>query len=195
MRVSDPESMAVIMANRNRRARKGMLNVAGIEIERKEVLSDIDVDQLAELLVAIVDQGASVGYLPPLAMEDAQAYWRAAIASATTIVLVARRDNDIVGTVQLEWSPKKNARHRAEINKLLVHPTAQRLGIGRLLMERLESIAVENGWTTLHLDTREGDASNDFYQSQGWTLVGVIPQWAESASGSRDGTVFYYKLL
>lgn len=195
MRVSDPESMAVIMANRNRRARKGMLNVAGIEIERKEVLSDIDFDQLAELLVAIVDQGASVGYLPPLAMEDAQAYWRAAIASATTIVLVARRDNDIVGTVQLEWSPKKNARHRAEINKLLVHPNAQRLGIGRLLMERLESIAVENGWTTLHLDTREGDASNDFYQSQGWTLVGVIPQWAESASGSRDGTVFYYKLL
>jgi ribosomal protein S18 acetylase RimI-like enzyme len=101
----------------------------------------------------------------------------------------------IIGTVQLEWSPKRNGRHRAEVNKLLVHPNAQRLGIGRLLMTQLEAIAAENLWTTLHLDTREGDTSNDFYQSQGWTKVGVIPQWAESASGSLDGTVFYYKLL
>lgn len=169
--------------------------MVAIEIERVERLSDAEVDQLADLLVAIVEQGASVGYLPPLAREDAQEYWRKAIASNTTVFLLARRADLIVGTVQLEWSPKKNARHRAEINKLLVHPDAQRLGIGRLLMERLEAIAVENGWTTLHLDTREGDTSNDFYLSQDWTLAGVIPRWAESASGSLDGTVFFYKLL
>lgn len=169
--------------------------MAQIEIERVEKLTDAEFEQLAELLVAIVEQGASVGYLPPLELEEAHAYWRKAIASETIVFLVARRDGEIVGTVQLEWSPKKNARHRAEVNKLLVHPNAQRLGIGRLLMEQLEGIAVENGWTTLHLDTREGDISNDFYQSQGWTLAGTIPQWAESASGTLDGTVFYYKLL
>lgn len=166
-----------------------------IEIEKVELLSDTEVDQLSDLLIAVVEQGASVGYLPPLATADAQAYWRKAIASDTTVFLVARQADLIVGTVQLEWSPKKNARHRAEVNKLLVHPGAQRLGIGRLLMERLEAIATENGWTTLHLDTREGDTSNDFYLSQDWICAGVIPRWAESASGSLDGTVFYYKLL
>jgi GNAT superfamily N-acetyltransferase len=169
--------------------------MAEIEIERLHRLSDEEVDLLAELLVAIVEQGASVGYLPPLDLDEARSYWRKAIASDTIVFLVARRAGDIVGTVQLEWSPKKNARHRAEVNKLLVHPDAQRLGIGRLLMDRLEAIALENGWTTLHLDTREGDISNDFYLSQGWTLAGIIPQWAESASGTLDGTVFYYKLL
>ena len=169
--------------------------MAGIEIERVDRLSDTDIDQLADLLVAIVEQGASVGYLPPLDPAEARSYWRKAIASGTIVFLIARQEGAIVGTVQLEWSPKKNARHRAEVNKLLVHPNAQRLGIGRLLMDRLEAIAIENGWTTLHLDTREGDPSNDFYQSQGWTMAGVIPQWAESASGSLDGTVFYYKLL
>lgn len=166
-----------------------------VEVERITSLSERDAGELAELLVAVVEQGASVGYLPPLDIEVARAYWLRAIESDNIVFLVARRDGVIVGTVQLEWSPKKNGRHRAEVNKLLVHPNAQRLGIGRKLMDRLEALAVANGWTTLHLDTREGDTSNDFYQSRGWVQVGVIPRWAESADGSLDGTVFYYKLL
>lgn len=166
-----------------------------ISIEQMTSLSERDIDELADLLMAIVDQGASVGFLPPLEPEDARAYWAHAIEPENIVFLVARREGAIVGTVQLEWSPKKNGRHRAEINKLLVHPNAQRLGIGRKLMDRLEALAAENGWTTLHLDTREGDISNDFYQSRGWIRAGIIPRWAQSANGSLDGTVFYYKLL
>jgi ribosomal protein S18 acetylase RimI-like enzyme len=166
-----------------------------IAIERVDKLSPADLEQLAELLVAVVEQGASVGFLPPLDASDATIYWQHAIGAHNAVFLVARNDGKIVGTVQLEYSTKKNGRHRAEVNKLLVHPHAQRLGIGRKLMTELEAIASENGWTTLHLDTREGDTSNDFYQSQGWTLAGIIPRWAESADGSLDGTVFYYKLL
>jgi ribosomal protein S18 acetylase RimI-like enzyme len=166
-----------------------------IEIERLTALSERDAGELSELLVAIVEQGASVGFLPPLEPDIARTYWLHAIEPENVVFLVAKRNGAIVGTVQLEWSPKKNGRHRAEVNKLLVHPNAQRLGIGRKLMDRLEALAVENGWTTLHLDTREGDTSNDFYQSQGWVKVGIIPRWAESADGTLDGTVFYYKLL
>jgi ribosomal protein S18 acetylase RimI-like enzyme len=166
-----------------------------IEIERLTSLSERDAGELSELLVAIVAQGASVGFLPPLEPDIARTYWLHAIEPENVVFLVAKRNGAIVGTVQLEWSPKKNGRHRAEVNKLLVHPNAQRLGIGRKLMDRLEALALENGWTTLHLDTREGDTSNDFYQSQGWVKVGIIPRWAESADGTLDGTVFYYKLL
>jgi GNAT superfamily N-acetyltransferase len=166
-----------------------------IEIEQLTSLSERDVDELAELLTAIVDQGASVGFLAPLEPDVARAYWLHAIEPENIVFLVARRNGAIVGTVQLEWSPRRNGRHRAEVNKLLVHPNAQRLGIGRKLMDRLEALAAENGWTTLHLDTREGDVSNDFYQSRGWIQAGIIPRWAESADGTLDGTVFYYKLL
>jgi GNAT superfamily N-acetyltransferase len=166
-----------------------------ITIEQLDELSAPDLDGLTDLLIAIVDQGASVGFLPPLEPDVARAYWQHAIEPDNIVFLVARHDGAVVGTVQLEWSPKKNGRHRAEVNKLLVHPNAQRLGIGRKLMVRLEAIALENGWTTLHLDTRDGDTSNDFYLSQGWIRAGMIPRWAESADGSLDGTVFYYKLL
>lgn len=166
-----------------------------VVIEQEESLSGSDIEQLSELLLAIVAQGASVGFLPPLDGDVARAYWEQAIRSQNVIFLVARSAGTIVGTVQLEYSKKTNARHRAEVNKLLVHPDAQRLGIGRALMTRLEVIAGEHGWTTLHLDTREGDISNDFYRTQGWVQAGIIPRWAESASGTLDGTVFYYKLL
>lgn len=166
-----------------------------IEIECLTAPSDEDVEQLAALLIAVVEQGASVGFLLPLDPVDARMYWLHAIDAEQTVLLVARQEGRIVGTVQLEWSPKKNARHRAEVNKLLVHPTAQRFGIGRKLMDRLEIIAREHGWTTLHLDTREGDSSNAFYRSLGWTMAGIIPRWAESADGLLEGTVFYYKLL
>ena len=171
------------------------LGLGELEIGQLTAVSATDMDQLVEVLVAVVDQGASVGYLPPLEPQVARAYWQHAVETDNIVLLVARLDGAIVGTVQLEWSPKRNGRHRAEVNKLLVHPNAQRLGIGRKLMTRLEAIALENGWTTLHLDTREGDASNDFYLSQGWIRAGMIPRWAESADGMFDGTVFYYKLL
>lgn len=166
-----------------------------ISIERVTALTDRDLDELTDLLVAVVEQGASVGFLPPLDPSEARAYWQKAIQADNVVFLVARRDAAIVGTVQLEYSTKENGRHRAEVNKLLVHPDAQRMGIGRKLMTELEAIAAENGWTTLHLDTREGDISNNVYQSLGWIQAGIIPRWAESANGSLDGTVFYYKLL
>ena len=55
--------------------------------------------------------------------------------------------------------------------------------------------ARREGRTLLYLDTREGDTSNDVYRALGWVEAGRIPKWARSASGTLDGTVFYYKEL
>ncbi|MCC6943480.1 MAG: GNAT family N-acetyltransferase [Thermomicrobiales bacterium] len=157
-------------------------------------LTGAEIDRLGEILVAIVDDGASVGYLPPLEPAKATAYWRG-VCKPEVILFLAEVDGEIAGTVQLELAAKANARHRAEVNRLLVDPAYQRRGIGRVLMEALEVEARVLGRTLLHLDTREGDTSNDFYRSQGWTEAGTIPMWARSSGGSLDGTVFYYKVL
>jgi ribosomal protein S18 acetylase RimI-like enzyme len=155
---------------------------------------------LIEVLRDAVDSGASVGFLPPLAPATAAAYWRsvfAALAEGSRVLLVARRAEDgaIVGTAQLEPSAKDNARHRAEVSKVLVLQTARRQGIGRALMQALEAQAQRRGRTTLVLDTREGDPSERLYASLGWRRIGVIPRYAESAGGRLDGSAFYYKLL
>lgn len=163
-------------------------------ITRVTSLDERQVDDLADLLVAVVAQGASVGYLPPLEREAATAYWRHVCAPGI-VLLLAEIDGAVVGSVQLELASKANARHRAEVNKLLVAPHVQRRGIGRLLMTAIEAEARVHDRTLLHLDTREGDTSNDFYRSLGWTEAGTIPMWACSADGSLDGTVFYYRVL
>jgi len=62
-------------------------------------------------------------------------------------------------------------------------------------MRRLEDLARERGRVLLVLDTREGDAAELLYQKLGYTVAGVIPGYARSASGALDGSVFYYKHL
>jgi GNAT superfamily N-acetyltransferase len=150
--------------------------------------------QLSGLLVAVVGDGASVGFLPPLATAEAEDYWRG-VVKPNVRLLVAEEDGEIVGTAQLELATKFNGRHRAEVNKVLVHPRAQRRGIGRQLMLDLERVARDEGRTLLHLDTRDGDPSNKLYLSVGYAVAGTIPSFARSASGSLDATVIYYKLL
>jgi GNAT superfamily N-acetyltransferase len=160
-------------------------------------ITSIDPSQLSELsalLVAVVEQGASVGFLPPLPVEEAAEYWRG-VAKPNVRLLVAEENGAIVGTAQLELATKLNGRHRAEVNKVLVHPDAQRRGIGRQLMLEVERLARLEDRTLLHLDTREGDPSNRLYQSVGYIVAGSIPAWARSATGELDATVLYYKLL
>jgi GNAT superfamily N-acetyltransferase len=165
-----------------------------LTITELDVLSDRQLDDLVGILVAVVADGASVGYLPPLDPDEARAYWRHAIRPGN-ILLVAERSGQIVGTAQLELAMRLNARHRAEVNKVLVHPSEQRQGIGRRLMDAIEATARREGRTLLHLDTREGDGSNELYRRAGWVESGTIPNWARSASGTLDATVFYYKAL
>lgn len=151
-------------------------------------------DELAALLIAVVEDGASVGFLPPLAETEAADYWRG-VAKPNVRLLIAEEDGGIVGTGQLELATKINGRHRAEVNKVLVHPRAQRRGIGRQLMTELERLAREEERSLLHLDTRDGDPSNRLYQSVGYVMAGTIPAFARSARGTLDATVIYYKLL
>lgn len=163
-------------------------------VREVNTLTAAQIEQLTDILIAVVAAGASVGYLPPLERDEARAYWAGAIKPGN-ILLVAERAGRIVGTAQLELAMRRNGRHRAEVNKVLVHPGCQRQGIGRRLLEALEEIARREGRTMLHLDTREGDGSNDLYRRMGYVEAGTIPNWARSAAGTLDATVFYYKLL
>jgi len=148
--------------------------------------------ELSNLLLKTVNNGASIGFLPPITEKDCENYWNSVI-NPEVILLVAKLNSEIVGTVQLHLSTKKNGLHRAEIAKLMTHPNHQREGIGRKLMEKAEKIAREFGRNLLILDTREGDPSNKLYTSLGYIKAGEIPYFAKSANGDLDTTIIYYK--
>jgi GNAT superfamily N-acetyltransferase len=161
-------------------------------------VSDPDLNALAELLVDAVDSGAAVSFLAPLTVERSRAWWRQTLdaAPARTIVLVARDDRGIVGTVQMHpaWAP--NQPHRGEITKMLVHRRSRRQGVGVRLMQAIEDASREAGLRLLTLDAKQGGAAEQLYRRMGWTVVGVIPRYALDTDGvTPHGTVIFYKEL
>jgi ribosomal protein S18 acetylase RimI-like enzyme len=152
------------------------------------------IDSLAKLLIDIVEDGASIGFLPPLAFPEASDYWRNVI-NPGVILFVAKAGGRIVGSIQLHLCLKPNGIHRAEIAKLMVHPHDRRRGRGRSLMLRAEERARQENRSLLVLDTREGDPSNLLYTSLGFLQAGRIPEFARSANGALHSTLIYYKKL
>jgi ribosomal protein S18 acetylase RimI-like enzyme len=163
-------------------------------IRRVNRLSSRELDDLTEVLVACVAQGASLGFHAPLPTDAARDWW-AGIPRDGVILLVAEQQGRIVGTVQLQPAESENGAHRGEVAKLLVHPEWRRQGIARALMTALEAEARATGKTLLVLDTREGDPSNDLYHALGYREAGRIPGWARDAAGTPSATIFWYKPL
>ncbi|MDC2866487.1 GNAT family N-acetyltransferase [Bacillus sp. BP-3] len=167
--------------------------VSQLEIEEVKII-DKDIEKLAELLRVVVDDGASIGFLPPMTQEEAIKYWKS-VLSSEVILFIAKINNEIAGSVQLHLSTKQNGRHRVEIGKLMTHPKFRRNGIGRALMQKAEKRAIQENKSLLTLDTREGDPSNQLYISLGFVEAGKIPHYARSANGELHATVFYYKMI
>lgn len=165
-----------------------------VQIREVTSLTDPEYAQLVDVLVAVVDGGAAISFLPPLAPSAAEAYWRG-VLDPSRVLLVAEDEGRIVGSAQLHLVTWPNGPHRADVAKVMVHPSARRRGIARALLERLEVVARREGRTLLVLDTREGDPSNSLYTQAGFQEVGRIPGYALNGDGSLHATVYYYKAL
>ena len=155
-------------------------------------------DALAGVLADCVAGGASVSYMAPFSHEQARSVFEAVAAEVEQgrrLLLAAFADGDLVGTVQVILALPPNQPHRGEIAKLLVHRSARRRGIARLLMERAEAEARAEGKTLLVLDTVTGDAAERLYERLGWNRVGVIPGYALYPDGRPCDTTIFWKTV
>jgi GNAT superfamily N-acetyltransferase len=154
-------------------------------------------DQLGEVLADCVAGGASVNFMLPYNREDGAGFFRTAAVSVDrgdTVLLAAKFDGRIVGTVQLGLDTPPNQPHRAEVKKMLVHRSVRGKGIGAALLERIEAIARERGRTLLVLDTASDDARR-LYERGGWQRLGNIPDYAMWPQGGFCDTTVYWKKL
>ena len=92
---------------------------------------------LAQLLHACVEAGASVSFVMPFSMTQAEAFWTRKVAPALAegrrVLFLALLSERVVGSVQLDLDMPPNQQHRAVVSKLLVHPDFRRQGIARLV--------------------------------------------------------------
>ena len=155
------------------------------------------IEPLTALLVDVVEHGNSLGFLAPVSTDEIRAYWRAVFAKLPggQQLWVLQDGDHIIGSVQLERCGKANGRHRAEVQKLIVHSSARGRGLARRLMEVLEAAARGAGISTLVLDTEVASAAETVYQRLGWHRAGEIPAFAAGTDGALQGTALYYKLL
>lgn len=156
-----------------------------------------EVPALAEILSLCVAGGASVNFVQPFPVAEAAAWWAAKLeAPGRRRVFAARVGGALRGTVTLEPAAQPNQRHRADVSKMLVHPAARRLGLGRALLRAAEDAARAEGRTLLTLDTEDGSPAQRLYESCGYVLLGVVPGYAMRADGTgRAGAAFYWKDL
>lgn len=154
--------------------------------------------ELTTILVDCVNGGAGVSFMAPLARDTADAFWRdvADGVAANDRVLVVAEDGDrIVGTVQVVFAWPPNQPHRADVAKMLVHPSARRRGIGAALVRAAEEAALRAGKTLLVLDTVTGGDAERLYAKLGWVRVGEVPRFALMPDGTECGTTFFYRDL
>jgi ribosomal protein S18 acetylase RimI-like enzyme len=151
---------------------------------------------LSEILIEAVASGGSVSFMHPLAREAAENFWRESLASADRgerIVLGAVEGENLVGTVTLLLQLPPNQPHRAEIAKMMTRISHRGQGIAKSLMGAAECMAIERGRTLLVLDTAVEDGASGLYESIGFRLSGVIPDYALKPHGGLTGTMIYWK--
>lgn len=171
-------------------------------MEKIERISRDDAEECLPELVCLLqnalEDGASLGFLPPLPSKVAEQYWRSVfdeVASGRRVLLISRDDKQISGSVQLSLAMKQNAQHRAEVEKLMVHTAFRNRGLAHALLNSLDNVARELHRTLLVLDTEQGSVAEKLYPKCGYTAAGSIPNYAVTAKGSMCSTVVFYKLL
>ncbi|WP_045392850.1 GNAT family N-acetyltransferase [Falsirhodobacter sp. alg1] len=155
-------------------------------------------DDLCRVLIDSVQDGAAISFMAPLSQADAALFWtrtvRPAIDSGEKLLFAAMVGGRLVGTVQLVVGMPPNQQHRAEISKMIVHPSARRLGLGAALMQKALAAARQAGKTLVTLDTRTGDVSELLYRKVGFHKAGVIPDFAFDPDGkARHATTYMYR--
>lgn len=171
--------------------------MTGIRIEAVAA-SPGNLEMLADLLIETVASGGSVSFMHPLDRRTARAFWDDALECAARgerVVLGAWDGDALVGTVTLLLKLPPNQPHRAEISKMMTRVSHRGRGIATALMHAAEACASERARTLLVLDTAVEDGASALYERLGFTLTGVIPDYALKPHGGLTGTMVYWKRI
>lgn len=168
------------------------------QIRAAKHLTEQQINDLSQVLIACVEAGASVSFMLPLTEAKARTYWQTvneSLGQGERLVFIAESAaGELIGSVQIVLAQPENQPHRADLSKMLVHPTARRQGLAAALLVAAETGAYAQGKTLLVLDTANPEAER-VYERGGWQRCGTIPDYALWPAGGLCDTTFFYKKL
>lgn len=157
-----------------------------------------ELPRLAAILADCVGRGASISFMAPFTRAEARDWWGEvieAVRQGRAVLLAARLDGEMAGSVLLGLDLPPNQPHRGEVRKLIVHGAARRRGVAAALMRGLEDAARARGLTLLTLDTATGSDAERLYRGLGWTETGLVPGYAMWPDGGFCDATFFWKRL
>lgn len=169
-----------------------------ISIERvQSKMTQSDLNDLCDAADAAIVAGGGFGWVRLPQREVMERFWQGVMAMPLRILIVARLDGVIAGSLQLiRPAPNNEAQQFAvHLSNHFVAPWARGHGLARRLLIEAERIAKDEGYEVINLDVREAlDAAISLYESQGYELIGVHPAYAKVKGRLVEGR-YYYKSL
>lgn len=146
------------------------------------------VEEFAELWTEVSNAGGSVGFVPPVTVEDVRPdldKHLAAAADGRSRLLVGRDPAGRVrATAVIALNAHRLQKHWVWVYTVMVDPALQGRGAGRALMEAVADAArTMEGIEAIRLGCRGGTGLERFYQSCGYKEVGRVPAAIRVAPG------------
>jgi acetyltransferase len=154
--------------------------------------------ELAKVHLDALRSGMALGALGSMESETLERSYHdivSRLVDRDRVLVVAEARGKVVGMAQLVFSLATNAGHRAEIQRVGVATAARGKGIGRKLMAAVEEVAREHRVSLLWLTTHDETEACLFYESIGYTKLGVMPNYSRRPDGSLWPGAFYFREL
>lgn len=168
-----------------------------VAVEKLEILSGTDLQDLCEATEAAIDEGGGFGWVKKPPREALEKYWQGVLLVPGRWLFVGRLDGVICGSAQLIRQPRNNEAQAfsAQLMSAFVAPWARGHGLARGLVAAVEQGARRLGIEILNFDIRATQtAAIQLYESRGYTRWGTHPCYAKVEGRIIPG-YYYFKDL
>ncbi|GAA3538280.1 hypothetical protein GCM10022419_017820 [Nonomuraea rosea] len=147
---------------------------------------------------AVVELGGAVGYSAPPGREATDPWLESLLKSVRdgdARLALAVVDGTVQGMGLWRRDPAIVFAHTAELGKIMAHPEARGLGLGRLVVSALVGDAREAGIETMTLGVRGNNfGAIELYESLGFREWGRLPNAIEVGRQRFDSVHMYLEL-
>jgi GNAT superfamily N-acetyltransferase len=155
--------------------------------------------ELITVWAEVTQAGGAVGFLQPITTGEiepvADEMFRA-LESGTQHLVVASDNGKLLGWFVLETNAMPLVCHWAWFKRLMVLPSLQGRGIGRMLTAAAIDAGRKLQLEQLYLTCRSDTGLGEYYSGLGWKEVGRMPRNLRLADGSyRDEIYMVYDLI
>jgi len=170
-------------------------SILGVEVVTRFEPGDLhDICDAAE---SAIDAGGGFGWLRAPERDTLESYWKGVLVVPERILIVARIDGTICGAAQLVRPPPNNEAQAfaVQLEHAFIAPWARGHGLARLLMEKAEVLARNEGFDVITLDVRATQKrAIRLYETHGYVRWGRNPFYAR-VEGKPVAGLYYWKDL